>query len=861
MKLIRTLSVLPKLPTAIARLHELAYNLWWSWETQAQELYARLDPLLWEAVNHNPIKLLRQAQQEKLEAAAADPGYLQTYHSVLAAFDAYMAADAKTWFSSHYPEQQEQIIAYFSAEFGLHEALPIYSGGLGVLSGDHCKAASDMGLPFIAVGFLYPQGYFTQRIDRDGRQGTEYEKVDFTEAPATPAVDSQGNSVLISVEMPGRTVYAKVWRIQVGRVPIFLMDTDVEQNASKDRELSARLYFGDREMRISQEVMLGIGGVRAVRALGYRPAFWHINEGHSAFLGLERMREMVQNEGLTFDEAVEAVRANTLFTTHTPVPAGNDTFAFELIDKFFWDYWGKLGIDRERFIQFARQELPWGAQYSMTVLALRLSAYANGVSELHGHVSREMWQFLWPDVPVNQIPIGHITNGVHVKTWLAPELQALYDRHLTDGWRERVDEPEVWQAIEQIPPAELWEIHQARKAKLIDLARERVRRQLLRHSEGPQRLHEAGRLFDPQALTIGFARRFATYKRALLIFRDEERIKRLLHDPQRPVQIIFSGKAHPDDEPGKALIQQIYRLSQQPDFAGKIVFIEDYDMNIARHLIAGVDLWLNTPRRPREASGTSGQKAALSGAPSCSILDGWWAEGYDRENGWAIGDDCAQSADGLSNQSEAAQDDADAHSLYALLEEEIVPLFYSRNEAGLPVGWVQKMKNAIRGCAPRFNMRRVVAQYTQQYYLPGIEAGQRYQAEGFALARQMAAWKARVRQQWQGIHVEVEGDIEGELYVGEMLPLRARVWLNGLAATDVAVEIVYGRQGAKDEWMEARVAPMHSTGNEEGHGRLPLLYEGKLRLAGSGQLAIGVRVRPHHRALIHAEEIGLSKWA
>ena len=622
MKFIGKLSVLPKLPESITRLEELAFNLWWSWEPEAQALYARIDAALWTAVNHNTVKFLRNVQQEKLDAAAHDSDYRAAYTAVMDAFDAYMGPDAQTWFNTNHTAHQQNVIAYFSAEFGLHESLPIYSGGLGILSGDHCKAASDLGLPFIGVGFLYPQGYFTQHIDEEGRQQAQYEKIDFTEVPATPALAPNGEPVLINVDLPGRTVFAKVWRIQVGRVPIYLMDTDVARNAPQDRELSARLYGGDREMRISQEVVLGIGGVRALRALGYEPSGWHMNEGHSAFLGLERIRELVQGAGLTFDEAVEAVRADTLFTTHTPVPAGNDAFAFELVEKFFWQYWGQLGLDRDGFINFARQELEWGPQYSMTVLALRLSAYANGVSKLHGEVSRGMWNFLWPDTPVAQTPIGHITNGVHAKTWLALELRALYGRHLSSDWLEQIDDPQTWHAAAELPDGELWEAHTARKAKMIDMVRTRIGQQFMRHGEGPQRVHAASTLLNPDALTIGFARRFATYKRATLIFRDQERLLRLLNDPERPVQIVFSGKAHPADEPGKGLIQHIYQLSQQPEFWGKIVFVENYDMNIARHLISGVDMWLNTPRRPHEASGTSGQKGGHEWRPQLQRT-GW----------------------------------------------------------------------------------------------------------------------------------------------------------------------------------------------------------------------------------------------
>lgn len=843
------ISVYPKLPQTIERLQELAYNLWWSWEADAQDLYKRIDPELWEKTNHNPVKFLRTVEQEKLDEIPDDPAYMAAYAKVLARFDAYMDPDAPTWFSQHHADKRDQIIAYFSAEFGLHEALPIYSGGLGILSGDHCKAASDLDLPFIGIGFLYPQGYFTQRIDAHGVQQAEYEKVDFSEAPVTPALDADGNEVLINVNLPGRTVYAKVWRIQVGRVPVFLMDTDVERNAPQDRELSARLYGGDREMRISQEFVLGIGGVRAVRALGYKPAVWHMNEGHSAFLGLERLREKVQQEGLSIDEAIEAVRSNTLFTTHTPVPAGNDTFAFELVEKFFWQYWGQLNIGRDKFINFASQDLGWGSQYSMTVLALKLSAYHNGVSELHGHVSRRMWNFLWPDLLMEETPIGHVTNGVHTKTWLAPELRELYSRFLPDNWEKEVDDPASWTAANSIPDDELWLVHRERKHQLVEFVRDRVARQYLRHGEGPQRLEVASRLLDPEALTIGFARRFATYKRATLIFRDLERIKALLNDPERPVQIVFSGKAHPADEPGKALIRRVYELSQQPEFEGKIIFVENYDMNIARHLVAGVDIWLNNPRRPHEASGTSGEKAAAGGVPNFSVLDGWWVEGYDGENGWAIGEE-------REYKDEETQDDADAISLYQTLEEEIIPLYYERDEDGIPRGWIQVMKNSITTCGPRFSMARMVKDYTNLYYLPAARSGAHYQADDYAVAKRMAAWKAEVQRRWQTVGLQMTEPPIMQLEVGESLGVDARLWLNGLAEEDVAVELVYGENDESGIMKAPHYAPLSRVGAEGD----ALLYHGELNPEASGKLVMGVRVRPDSPDLLNPFEMGLSKW-
>ncbi|MFQ5859334.1 MAG: alpha-glucan family phosphorylase [Anaerolineae bacterium] len=705
---------LPMLPPRISRLSELAYNLWWSWNPEAGRLYAAIDPELWEYVYHNPVRFLRRVDARRLERAASDGTFLTRYQQIMAAFDAYMEP-GETWFERTHPHLTDHVIAYFSAEFGLHESLPIYSGGLGVLSGDHCKAASDLGLPFVGVGFLYPQGYFRQQVNAWGDQEAIYEKLNFTDVPAQPATNRSREQIVVQVDLPGRQVYATVWQIQVGRVPLFLLDTDVHLNATEDRSLAARLYGGDGEMRIAQEIMLGIGGVRAVRALGIKPTVWHMNEGHSAFVALERIREMVTYEGLTFDEAREAATAGNVFTTHTPVAAGHDAFPFELMEKYFWNYWPQMGLDRDGLMALGYHVMEWGARFSMTKLALKLSSRYNGVSELHGGVSRRMWHELWPDRAVEDVPIRHITNGVHVRSWLAPELARLFDTHLGDGWEARLDEPATWDAVKDIPNAALWEIHRRQKQMMINYLRQRTRRQRERNHASVEEVAAAESLLDPNALTIGFARRFATYKRATLIFRDIERIKRVMNQPGRPVQIIFAGKAHPADEPGKALIKHIVELSKQPGFKGRVVFIEDYDINIARFLVRGVDLWLNNPRQPLEASGTSGQKAALNGVPNLSVLDGWWPEAYDGTNGWAIGNERD-----YSNVDE--QDAADAESLYSTLENEIIPLFYDRDADEVPHGWLRVIKSSIRTCAPHFSMRRMVKEYVEQMYVPVTEA-------------------------------------------------------------------------------------------------------------------------------------------
>ena len=695
------------LPERIIALRDLAYNLWWSWHPEAQALFSRLDPALWEQVYHNPLRFLAMIDPATLEAAAADQSYLSKFDAVIAAFDRYMHP-RQTWFSRTYPTAGDMTIAYFSPEFGLHESLPIYSGGLGILSGDHCKEASDLGLPLVGVGFLYPQGYFLQRINADGTQEAIYNKLNFADVPAQPALTPDGKPAMIRVELPERSVFALVWRIQVGRIPVFLMDTDVEPNAPADRDLSARLYGGDQEMRISQEIVLGIGGVRALRALGIQPTVWHMNEGHSAFLVLERVRQLIRN-GVPPSEAREIVRNSTVFTTHTPVPAGNDTFPYEMMERYFWQQWIEFGMSRDEFLDMARQDLPWGRRFSMTVLALRMSSRRNGVSRIHGGVSRSMWNFVWPDLPAEQVPITAITNGVHTATWLAPEMAELYDDYLGPTWASALDDPTTWQRVTTIPDQVLWKTHQQLKQQLIAFVRQRVAEQRRRQGAPAERIAAASSLLDPDVLTIGFARRFATYKRATLLFRDIDRLRRLITNGERPVQFIFAGKAHPNDEAGKQLIRDIYRLSQEPWLEGRIVFVEEYDMCVARALVQGVDLWLNNPRRPNEASGTSGQKAALNGVPSASILDGWWAEAYNGKNGWAIGN----ATDGSNPD---AQDEADSKSLYDTLENHIIPLFYSRSQ-GLPRAWIAIMKEAIRTIAPVFSTRRMLKEYVSQMYI------------------------------------------------------------------------------------------------------------------------------------------------
>lgn len=700
------------LPPRISRLSELAYNLWWSWHPEARELFATIDQTLWSLTSHNPVKILQEVQSERLHALARDPSFLRRYDTALMAFDADMKT-RDTWVARTFPQLAGTTIAYFSAEFGIHNTLPIYGGGLGILAGDHCKEASDIGLPLVGIGFMYPQGYFHQRLSVDGRQEAVYEYLDRAKAPLTPALTPDGKRCLVMVPLDDRKIHVQVWHVRVGRSSLYLMDTDVEENAPWDRELSARLYGGDLEMRILQEIILGIGGVRVLRLLGIQPSLWHLNEGHAAFVTIERLREYLA-EGMSFVEAMAAVRRSTLFTTHTPVPAGHDAFSFSLIDRYLHKYWAELGIDRERFLALGAFREPWGEVFHMTVLALHMAGWCNGVSEVHGEVSRRMWQHLWPNTTVEETPISSVTNGVHTSTWVAPELHSLYSKYLGPDWVKNHDNPALWQRVYDIPDEELWSIHVLLKNKLMSFIRERARDLWRREHRDPVQVLASGALLDPGALTLGFARRFATYKRATLLLQDLARLQSILQDHWKPVQIIFAGKAHPADEPGKHLIHQVYTLAKEYNLGGQIAFVEDYDMHVAKFLVQGVDVWLNNPVPPLEASGTSGQKAALNGVPNLSVADGWWCEGYNGGNGWMI-------ALSEPNVDTRERDAHDARTLYELLESEVVPLYYQRDADGVPRGWTRVVKEAICSIAPRFSARRMVKEYVERFYIPALQ--------------------------------------------------------------------------------------------------------------------------------------------
>jgi starch phosphorylase len=692
------------------RLPELATDLWWTWNPRAREVFRKLDYTLWRQTAHNPVLMLRAVSAEQLQHAAKDERFLAVYDSAVEALDRARSA-RDTWWHARFPDAHGPI-AYLSAEFALHQSLPIYAGGLGVLAGDHCKEASDLGIPLIGVGFMYPQGYFHQTVSPEGWQEEVYERLNWKDAPIEPATTPDGKPCIVAVPLGNRSVLVSVWRVRLGRVNLLLLDTDLEENAPWDRELSARLYGGDRETRIQQEIILGIGGVRALKAVGTTPAVWHLNEGHAAFVVLQRIRDHLE-EGLTFDAALEDVRRTTMFTTHTPVPAGHDAFPFNLVETHLAGAWGTLGTYRDAFMALGQYDNGGGSLFNMTALALRTAGTVNGVSQLHGQVTREMWAPIWPDLSDEQRPVKFITNGVHVPTWLSSELATLFDDHLGGEWRDRHDDPELWTKVLDIPDEELWAARGALRNYLFAFIRERARFRWMEERVTAPRVVAAGTLLDPNALTIGFARRFTGYKRPELIFHNPERLMKILNARRQPVQIVFAGKAHPADETGKHHLQQVYRRAVDPMFGGRIAFVDDYDLHVAHFLVQGCDVWLNNPRKPLEASGTSGMKASINGVPHLSIGDGWWAEGYTSRNGWLI-DGHAPPED------HAAVDATDAEAIYTLLEEEIVPAFYDRDTNGIPRRWLAIVRQAILSVTPRFSARRMVKQYAEMMYGPAM---------------------------------------------------------------------------------------------------------------------------------------------
>jgi glycogen phosphorylase len=702
-------SLIIKIPERINRLAELAYNIWWTWHPQARDIFRILDYPLWRTSRHNPVKLLYETTAEKLQVAAEDPAFLTVYDAVMAAFDADILKP-DTWFARHYNKDFTGNIAYFSMEFALHSSLPIYAGGLGILAGDICKEASDLGLPLVGVGFMYPQGYFHQHVNADGWQQEVYEQLNFNEAPIQPILSPNGQRTIAQVMLANRVLSIGVWLVKVGRVNIYLLDTDIEGNSKEDRNLSARLYSADPDLRIQQEIVLGIGGVRVLRSLGINPQIWHANEGHSAFMGLERIREKII-EGYKFESAFKLVQASSVFTTHTPVASGHDVFSQTMMDKYFADFWPSLGIKNEQFMALGQARNSGQTGFNMTALALNSAQQRSAVSSLHEMVTRKMWQSVWPETALNQVPITHVTNGVHAPTWLCYELVELFNKYLGQDWLEKQDDAALWERLRDVPDREIWEIHRSLKSRLIEVIMGRAKQ---RWQDGEVTAHQVlsmGALLNPQALTIGFSRRFTGYKRPALILSDLERLKKIVNNRWCPVQIVFSGKSHPADFSGKEAIYQICTVARDRQFQGRIAYIEDYDMHLARYLVQGIDVWLNNPLRLLEASGTSGMKAGINGVPNLSVRDGWWEEGYNSYNGFAIGSD-------WQSGSSPDQDHADAESIYTLLEEKIVPLYYQQDRTGVPHEWIKIIKESIISIMPNYCARRMVKEYADKLYSP-----------------------------------------------------------------------------------------------------------------------------------------------
>jgi starch phosphorylase len=860
---IRNYTVLPALPEPLKDLQAIAANLYWSWNPELVDLFARIDTALWHNCGHNPIKMLGNVSQERLNTLAENQGFLAEVQKAADKVKVYL--EGPNWFKTACSASSNLILAYFSAEFGIHECLPIYAGGLGILAGDHLKSASDLGLPIIGVGLLYQKGYFRQYLNVDGWQQEVYIENDFYNMPLEQIRGDNGQPLTISVEYPGREVLAQIWCAPVGRAKLYLLDTNLQANSATDRMITTTVYGGDTEMRIRQEIMLGIGGMRALTAMGIKPTVCHLNEGHTAFSALERIRQMMGGSKLTFDQALEAVKAGTVFTVHTPVRAGVDEFSTELMDKYFTNYAPTLGIDRRKLLALGRI-LPddEGEGFKMPVLAMRISSYTNGVSELHGKVSRDMWSCLWRRIPTSEVPISSITNGVHIKSWISDEMNRLYERYLGPNWAEEDANSPTWANIDQISDEEFWRCHQRCKERLIAFARRCLKAQMEKRGTYHSELNRAEEVLDPEALTIGFARRFATYKRANLLLKDTARLVKLLTDAKKTVQFIFAGKAHPRDTEGKELIREIVHFSAQPDIRRRVVFLEDYDINIAKMLVQGVDVWLNNPRRPWEASGTSGMKAAINGALNMSTLDGWWCEGYRPDGGWAIGA-------GETYDDPAYQDMVESQAIYNMLENEVIPLFHTRSADNLPRAWIHRVRKSMRLITPQFNTRRMVMDYTQRCYLPARSRWDYLTADNMSRAKALAAWKTNIQTAWANLvikDVQVElGNGEGageldasnpQLKVGSKLKVSALVKLGKLKPDDVSVELYHGPLDARGNIIDGSVIKMEhkgSAGQDNEHW-----FSGLTPCHASGRRGVAVRVVPRHPDVTNPHELGLILW-
>ena len=844
---ISTYTVKPKLPAPLKPLGEIARNLWLSWNYDAVQLFVRLDYDVWMQSQQSPVRTLGMVSQKRLEQVAKDDSYLAALKEVYDHFQSYKKGE--TW----YKGSHKDVVAYFSMEYGMDSSLPIYSGGLGILSGDHMKTASDMGLPLVGIGLLYRQGYFKQMLSADGFQQESYPENDWYNMPVERKDGKDGHPLKISVDMAGRQVVAQIWEVKVGRSSLYLLDTNIEENSAEIRNITATLYGGDKETRIQQEILLGIGGIRALRVLGINPAVTHMNEGHAAFLGLERVREIMVEKNFTFEEAKETVWPTNIFTTHTPVPAGNERFDIGLMEKYFRAWPQVLGISWKDFLGLGRVNVDDDKEtFCLTVLALKMAAYANGVAKLHGVVSRDMWKGIWPGLPINEVPIGHVTNGVHTRTWISSGMLELLDRYFGPHFEDKPTELEIWNRMDRISDEELWRTHERRRERLVAFVRDRIRQQYTRTGSVERRIRQAEDALSPYALTICFARRFATYKRGNLLLRDPERLLRLVKNNEHPVQLIFAGKAHPHDIPGKELIKDIVHFAERFDVSSRIVFVENYDMTVGKYLTSGADVWLNTPRRPMEASGTSGMKAAMNGVLNCSIMDGWWDEAYTPEVGWAIGH-------GEQYHDEWLQDDVESKALYDLLERDIIPLFYQRGRDGLPREWIKRMKDCMSNIGQSMSSHRMLLNYSEQFYFPALKNYRMQLKSSYAETKALAGYFEKLRESWDSIKIaKVEANSKPVMQRGDSLHVTAHIDLGQMSPNDLLVELYHGRMSNQSrEIVDARRDEMKWVGARDGLN----VYQIKVECVDTGFQGHTVRILPKHEALVHPYQPGLIKWA
>lgn len=861
----RRFIVLPALPDKLKELEVLARNMFWCWNLDLVRLFKRIDSNLWKGCGYNPVRLLAGVSQERLNELAGNESFLSELGRCSEKLKNYIQSQA--WYQREIDTESSDIIAYFSAEFGLHECIPIYSGGLGILAGDHLKTASDLGIPMVGVGLLYQKGYFRQYLNIDGWQQEAYVACDFYNMPVEHIRDEEGNEKIISVEYPDGPVSARIWSIDVGRVKLYLLDTNIDDNTPQGRQITSSLYGGDSETRIKQEIMLGIGGLRALKAVGIKPTVCHMNEGHAAFLGLERIRELMAGQDMTFHEALEATRAGNVFTVHTPVKAGNDEFTPEMTEKYLGSKCSALGVSKEQLLALGRvNPQDTDETFKMPVLAIRLSSYRNGVSELHGEVSRQIWSPLWPQVPTEEIPIDSITNGVHIKSWLSEEMNVLFERYLGPDWPEESVDSDVWKYIDSIPDEELWRPHLRSKVSLVAFARNRLKAQMQRRGTYHAELNWAEEVLDPEALTIGFARRFATYKRGNLLLKDPKRLIKILTNPEMSVQVVFAGKAHPRDTEGKEIIRQIIHFANQYNVRRRIVFLEDYEMNVARYMVRGVDIWLNNPRRPMEASGTSGMKAALNGALNLSTLDGWWCEGYKPDGGWVIGG-------GESYEDAAYQDSVESQAIYNMLENEIVPLYYTRSADQLPRAWIQRMKNSMKWNIPRFNTFRMFRDYMSNSYGPAAKRWKLLTENNNSRAKALSSWNARLRSAWGGLNI-LDVDVrlhgqngDGELYanqrelkVGTRLDVKALVKLGKVNPADISVQLYNGPVNSWGNISRGTTITMQCDDQQQNNADNQRWFSAVVPCERSGNMGLAVRIVPRHQDLANPWEPGLVLW-